>query len=211
MCAAVVVSAQAQSPNKKKTKPAAKSVPRALHLDQAYFAGHLVKFRSVPATGRGRALVVGPWNLGEKVSPAKNDMRPNLYFVSPGTQYRLSGHADFNHNEVLSAVPGEVSNFDVYWVVVLDPSLKEDFSSEQQILLATQQTFAAPEDLTLAQVPSAGFLKAFLKVKDVEGLERFKRPDGELPRVAIVPAGFTVRALAEDMPQSEEASGAVKK
>lgn len=196
MCAAVVVSSHAETP-KKKSKPPAKPAPRTIHVKQAYFAGHLVKFQSAPMSASGHALVVGPWNLGEKVWPKHNDMRPNFYFVSPGTQHQAQGHSDFDHNAVLSAVPNEASNFDVYWVVVLDPSMQEDFTSEQQIILATQTTFTAPDDLTFHQIPSAGFLKNFLKVKDVDGLARFTRPDGELPRVAIIPAGFSIKALAE--------------
>ena len=202
MCAAVAFSAQAQTP-KKKSKPPAKPAS-LIHIDQAFFAGHLVKFKSAAGTA-AHALVVGPWSVGEKVWPKHNDMRPNFYFVSPGTEYRQQGHADFNSNIVLSAVPNTVSNFDVYWVVVLDPTVQEDFTSEQQIIVATQTTFAAPEDLVFNQIPSAGFLRTFLKVKDVNGLSRFKRPDGDLPRVAIVPAGFSVKALAEK-PESTEAS-----
>jgi hypothetical protein len=91
----------------------------------------------------------------------------------------------------------------VYWVVVLDPAAKRDFTSEQQIILATQETFTPASDFSFDQVPSAGFLRAFLKMKDVAELEKFKRPDGELPRVAIVPARFTVRALAEEMHEPE--------
>jgi hypothetical protein len=193
----------ADASNPKSTpKPPAKPVGKNLHLDQAYFAGRLVKLHTVPGKP-SRALVVGPWNLGEKVSPGNNDMRPNLYFVSPGTQHRADGRPEYDHNEVLSAVPGEVSNFDVYWVVVLDPAAKRDFTSEQQIILATQETFKPASDFSFDQVPSAGFLRAFLKMKDVAELEKFKRPDGELPRVAIVPARFTVRALAEEMEEPE--------
>jgi hypothetical protein len=205
ICATLVISAQAESPvAKKKAKPPAKPAPKMLHLDQAYFAGRLVKFQSAPPTKHGHALVVGPWDLGEKVSPGRNDFRPNLYFVSPGTQHHVDGHGEFDHNDVLSAVPDDVSNFDVYWVVVLDPALDENFTSEQQIIMATQKTFTPPADFTFDQVPSAGFLKAFLKVKDVAQLEKFKRPDGELPRVAIVPAGFTVKATAEEFPDEDQ-------
>jgi hypothetical protein len=199
---AMVVSAQAQSP-KAKEKPATKPATKVMHLDEAYFAGHPVRFRS-PGTKSGHALVVGPWSVGEKVNPGNNDMRPNLYFVSPGTQYRLEGRPDFDHNEVLSAVPNEESNFDVYWVVVLDPSLQQDFTSEQQIILATQATFEVPDNLPFEQIPSAGFLRTFLKVKNIAALSRFKRPDGDLPRVAIVPAKITVRAVAEEMDHVEE-------
>jgi hypothetical protein len=204
MCAAVAISAQAQA-SKKKSKSPAKPTSKTLHIDQAYFAGHWVKFKAAPSSATGHALLVGPWNLGDKVWPKHNDMRPNCYFVFPGTQHRLQAHADFNNNVVLSAVPNEASNFDVYWVVVLDPTVQEDFTSEQQIIVATQTTFAAPEDLSFEQIPSAGFLRTFLKVINVYGLSRFKRPDGDLPRVAIIPAGFSVKALAEK-PENTEAS-----
>src|SRR4051794_8352696 len=98
----VAFSAQASNP-KSATKPSSKPVPKQLHLDRAFFAGRLVQLHSVPAKG-SRALVVGPWNLGEKVTPGNNDMRPNLYFVFPGAQHHLDGRSEYDHNEVLSAV-----------------------------------------------------------------------------------------------------------
>lgn len=203
-CALVAMSAQAQTASTTKAKPSSKPVPRMLHLDKAYFAGRLVKFHSVPSVSHGHALVVGPWNLGEKITPGNNDFRPNLYFVSPGKLHRADGHPDFDHNEVLSALPEEVSNFDVYWVMVLDPTVGEEFTSEQQIIMATQKTFTPPTGFTFDQIPSAGFLRTFLKVKDLAGLEKFNRPDGDLPRVAVIPARFTVRAIAEEMPADQK-------
>ena len=203
MCAAVVVSAQAQTASaKKKAKPEPKPVP-LLHLDNAYFAGRLVKFQSA-TTKPARALVVGPWNLGEKVNPGNNDMRPNLYFVFPGTQHQTGNRPAFDHNEVLSAVPKDESNFDVYWVVVLDPTAVQDFTSEQQIIMATQETFEPGENFPFEQIPSAGFLRTFLKISDAAGLEKFKRPDGDLPRVAIIPAKITVKATAEEIEEPEQ-------
>jgi hypothetical protein len=198
LCLAIAVSAQTAP--KKKPKIAPKPVPRQLHLESAFFAGRVVKFHS-EATKDGHALVVGPWNLGPKISPGPSDKRPNLYFVSPGTLHSAKGFPGFDHNEVLSAVPDGPSSFDVFWVLVLDPSVKEDFTSEQQIILATQQTFSPGEDFSFDQVPSVGFLRAFLKVHDVQGLAKYKRPDGELPKVAIVRAGFTVKATAEEQPE----------
>ena len=196
----VAISADATAPKK---KPAPKPVPK-VHLEQAYFAGRLVKFHS-PETKTTKVLVVGPWNLGPKVSPGPSDKRPNLYFVLPGTQHQLPGHRDFDHNEVLSAVPDGESDFDVFWVVVLDPSVKEDFTSEQQIIMATQEEFVPAEDFTFEQIPSAGFLKTFLKKTDMDSLEKIRRPDGALPKVAIVRAGITVRAIAEEIPEQAPA------
>jgi hypothetical protein len=209
MCAAVAVSVQAQVP-KTKAKPTPKPVPKALQVNEAFFAGRAVKFQSPPEGKASRALLVGPWNLGEKVSPGNNDLRPNLYFVFPGTQHRAEGRPDFDNNAVLSAVPKDASNFDVYWVVALDPTVDQDFTSEQQIIMATQSTFNLPENFPFEQIPSAGFLRTFLKVNDIAGLQRFSRPDGELPRVAIVPAKVTVKALAEEIDEGSDTSTAEK-
>lgn len=178
--------------------------PSALHLDRAYFAGELVKFESVPVPGT-KSLIVGPWNLGPKISPGPSDKRPNLYFVSPGRQHMDSNEA-FDHTEVISAVPKDASDFDVWWVLVLDPSVKLEFTSEQQIIVATQQTFEPGPDFKFEDIPSAGFLQHFLKVTDLHELEKYRRPDGDLPRVAIVRAGFTVRAKAEEI-EAEPVSG----
>ena len=127
-----------------------------------------MKFHSVPDKN-GHALVVGPWYLGTKVTSKPSDKRPNLYLVFPGTEHRTTNHPDYNHNEVLSAVPDAPSNFDVWWVVVLDPTVKEDFTSEQQIIMATQETFTLPEDFTFEQIPSAGFLAASSKSRTWKG------------------------------------------
>ncbi len=202
LCAAAAVSAQAEL-GTEKAKPASKMPPKLLRLDNAYFAGRVVRFKSPPEGKPVRALAVGPWNLGERVNPGNNDMRPNLYFVFPGTQHQADGRPDFDHNQVLSAVPKEESNFDVYWVVVLDPSAVQNFTSEQQIILATQETFAPSESFPFEQVPSAGFLRTFLKVNDLSGLAKFKRPDGALPRVAIIPAKATLKAMAEEIEEGE--------
>jgi hypothetical protein len=213
MCAAVVVSAQAQMSAKKKIKPQPKPAPVLLHVNNAYFAGHEVKFKSEASAKSAHVLAVGPWNLGEKVNPGNNDMRPNLYFVFPGAQHKADGRPDFDHNQVLSAVPKEESNFDVYWVVVLDPAAVQDFTSEQQIIVATQETFEPGDNFPFEQVPSAGFLRTFLKVDDMAGLEKFKRPDGDLPRVAIIPAKITVKATAEEIetPEQQQTSVASQK
>lgn len=201
LCLIAALPVSAQAPKKKPTTKPSKPIPKQMHLEQAYYAGKLVNLHSVPAKDRRHTLVVGPWNLGEKVTPKRDDKRPNLYFVSPGTQHHVEGHADFDHNEVVSATPKEASYFDVYWVVVLDPTVKEDFTSEQEIILATQETFVPPEEFTFDQIPSAGFLRAFLKVNDLQGLDKYRRPDGELPQVAIISAGFTVNAIVEEIPE----------
>ena len=183
--------------------PKRKSAVPQKHVDQAYFDGHLVNFHAA-GVKNSHSLVVGPWDLGPRVSPGPSDRRPNLYFVSPGTQNRTDGRPEYDHNVVLSAIPDGESGFDVFWVIVLDPSVTGDFTSEQQIIMATQETFTPPPDFTFMQLPSAGFLSEYLKIGDLDGLDKFRRPDGALPKVAIVPGKFTVRAVAEDTPESHD-------
>jgi hypothetical protein len=204
-CLAISAPTAAQT---KKAKSSGKPVPNARRVEYAFYAGRLVKFHPVIPGKMAYPALVGPWLLGERSHPKLNDKRPNLYFVSPGTQHRLPGEASFNHNDVLSAVPNEPSYFDVYWVIVLDPSLKDDeFTSEQEILLATQGTFKLPADTRFDEIPSAGFLRHYLKISDLRGLAKFQRPDGELPRVAIVSAGFSVKAVAEELSEAEAKPG----
>ncbi|HVZ16358.1 MAG TPA: hypothetical protein VG897_04525 [Terriglobales bacterium] len=177
-------------------KPAPRHLPK-LHLDEAYFNGELVTLHS-PAVEKGeRVLVVGPWNLGPKVSSKPDDKRPNLYFVAPGTQHQVEGHPEYGHNEVLSLAPDEPKDFDVYFAVVLDPSLQEDFTSERQLLVAAQQRFTPSEDFTFDQIPSAGFLKTMSKISSLDGLEKFRHKDGSLPKLAIITAHFAVRFSVE--------------
>ena len=191
------MSATAVAGSKAKAKPAAKPLPR-LHLDEAYFNGNLVTLHS-PAVEKGeRVLVVGPWNLGPKVSGKPDDKRPNLYFAAPGTQHQVEGHPEYDHNEILSLAPDEPKDFDVYFAVVLDPALQEDFTNERQLIMAAQERFTPSEDFTFDQIPAAPFLKAMSKISTLDDLEKFRRKDGSLPRMAIITAHFAVRFSVEN-------------
>ena len=195
------MSATALAASKPKAKTAAKHIPK-LHLDQAYFNAHLVTLHS-PAVEKGEhVLVVGPWNLGPKVSSKPDDKRPNLYFVAPGTQHQIEGHPEYDHNEILSLAPDEPKDFDVYFAVVLDPTLQEDFTSERQMLMAAQERFTPSEDFTFDQIPAAGFLKAMSKISTLDDLDKFRRKDGSLPRMAIITAHFAVR-FSVDNPEEQ--------
>ena len=155
-----------------------------------------MKLRAAPLEPGERYLIVGPWNLGPRVSSKPNDKRPNLYFVSPGTLHQVADHPEYSHTEILSATPDEPKDFDIYWAVVLDPTLQEDFTSEKQLIVATQQTFIPPADFTFDQIPSAGFLREFAKIHTLAELNKYRRPDG-LPRVAIITAHMAVRISVE--------------
>lgn len=201
LCVSVAVSASA-SP-KPKPKPAAKPVPK-VHLTEAYFGGDLVKVHTAPIEKGQHAELVGPWNFGPKVPPKPNDKRPNLYFVIPGTLHRVASYPDYDHTEILSATPDDPKDFDVYWALVLDPSVTDDFNAEKQLIIATQATFTPDENFSFDQIPAAGFLRDFLKIRTLEGLNKYRRPDGTLPRVAIITAGFAVR-LSVEKPEEKPA------
>jgi hypothetical protein len=203
LCASVAVSVSASAAAKAKTKPAAHSVPKA-HLEEAYFNGEVMKLAAGPYSAGEHTLVVGPWNMGPRVSPKPNDKRPNLYFVIPGTQHQVSGEARYDNTMILSAVPDDPKEFDVYWAVVLDPAVTEDFTGEKQLLAAHQATFAPPDDFSFDQIPSAAFLKAQTKISSLDGLKKYRLADGSLPRVAIITAGFAVR-LTVEKPEEKQA------
>lgn len=163
-----------------------------------------MKVHSGPFESGERTLVVGPWNMGPRVSPKPNDKRPNLYFVIPGTLHHIDGEPRYDHTEILSAAPDDPKEFDVYWAVVLDPALKDDFNAERQLLMAAQDSFSPGDGFTFDQIPSAKFLESMLKISSLDKLEKYRRPDGSFPRMAIITAGFAVR-LSVEKPEEKTA------
>jgi hypothetical protein len=171
-----------------------------LQIDSAYYAGERVPFTVLEPGNRNAQLRVGPWLLGVRADdPRPRDRRRNLYVVFPGTLHRSPGWPDYDHNCVLSDLPAtaEPVEWDVYWAVVLDPTLQEDFRSEQALVLADQSSFIPPDLLEFSDVPAAGFLRAQMKVRSLGDLARFRRKDGTLPRLLITPAGYAVRGSTE--------------
>lgn len=181
------------------------SLAGKLRLDQAYYDGRIVSVKVDPLKKGDRPRVVGPWYFGPRVDPHPNDRRPNLYVVCPGSLHQIENNQEYDHNEVLSAAPQDESDFDVWWVVVLDPSLKQQFHSEKELILAAQQEFRPAQDFSFDQIPGQSLLQQVLKIKDVDGLERFRRPDGSMSRIAIVNAHFSIRAHIEDAANSSPA------
>ncbi len=171
-----------------------------LQIDSAYHAGERVPFTVLEPGNRNAQLRVGPWLLGVRADdPKPRDRRRNLYVVFPGTLHRSPGWPDFDHNCVLSDLPAsaEPVEWDVYWAVVLDPTLQEDFRSEQALVLADQSSFIPPDLLEFSDIPAAGFLRAQMKVRSLGDLARYRRKDGTLPRLLITPAGYAVRGSTE--------------
>jgi hypothetical protein len=197
----VSVAVAASASPKRKAKPSPKPAPK-LHLDEAYYGGEVVKVHAGPYNAGEHMLVVGPWNMGPRVSPKPSDKRPNLYFVIPGTQHEYPRQPQYNHTEILSLAPDEPREFDVYWAVVLDPALKEDFTTERELIAARQARFNPPDDFSFEQIPAAAFLQSMTKINSLDDLKKFRRKDGSLPRLAIITAGFAVR-LTIDKPESK--------
>lgn len=151
-------------------------------------------------TGTHRTAAFGPWNVGERLRQGKPlDTRLNLYLVFPGEQYRSQAHPEYNHNRVINkyTVDGKVREWDVFWCFVLDPSLMEDLRSEHDLLMAAHQTFRPADLFDVNDIPAYQTAAEYLGLRNMADLRRFRRKDGELPRMIIVPAGFAVRASAE--------------
>ena len=150
-----------------------------------------------------KAALVGPWRLGPRVlDPKPRDKRLNLYIVAPGSQYHLDGAEDFDHNAIVNALPeaGKSREYDVYWALVLDPRLHTDFKNEKQLLLAAEADFRPNDLFEFDDIPADSFLRAFLKMDALDDLARFRRKDGSLPRMVILPAGFAITATNPGAP-----------
>jgi hypothetical protein len=176
-----------------------------IQIDSAYYRGEAVRFKVVEASNHKAQLRVGPWLLGVRAADSKpRDRRRNLYLVFPGRQHHAAGWPDYDHNCVLSDLPAteEPVEWDVYWAVVLDPTLHEDFRSERELVLAAQSNFFSPDLLEFNDLPAEGFLRAQMKVRSLGDLARFRRKDGTLPRLLITSAGYAVRGSSE--PRADE-------
>lgn len=186
-----------------------KSPPRLIEIpaQPVYYSG--VELRFVPETPvrRGRIITVGPWTIGGRVGDGKpSDKRLNLYIVAPGKQYQVPGESEFDHNLIISALPKEdkQAEYDVWWALVLDPTLQADFQDEHELIIAAQGKFTPSQTFDVKQSPSFAFLQKYLKISDNTGLAEYFR-DGELPRVLIIPAKFAVKAAVESIPVPEPA------
>jgi hypothetical protein len=186
------------------------SVPRpAPKPFLAYHDGENIIF-SPEATGTHRRARLGPWDFGERLSPAEEkprDKRLNLYVVVPGDQYRSPAHPEYDHNLVVNkyVVDGKPREWDIFWCFALDPSLKADMRGERDLLMAAHATFELPENFQTSQLAAAAVMKEKLSVAGAENLERFRRKDGSFPRLLIVPARLAVRAVAEREPEGPPA------
>jgi hypothetical protein len=145
-----------------------------------------------------RSAKLGPWDYGERTRDQRpRDGRANLYLASPGQQHR-SDRWEYDHNAVVNTLSrgDSATEWDVYWAIVLDPALRYDFRNERDLLLAAQSDFTPGDLFEFSDVPGRGFLRDFLHINSLARLNRFRRKNGRMPRLIIVPAGFTIRGIA---------------
>ena len=150
--------------------------------------------------GTRKLASIGPWNLGERLGDDKPaDKRLNLYVVVPGAQYRAPAKPEYDHNLVINkyTVDGKPRDWDVFWCFILDPTLRPDLRSERELLIAKHQTFRPADLFEFKDVPAHSLMAERLGLKSMSDLKRFRRKDGTLPRLLILPARLAVRATAE--------------
>lgn len=210
LCASALAVAATPGRTTEKAIPAAGELVR-----QVYYDGKLVEMKFAP----GRAKVAGtPWTVPTQTSREKpKDRHPNIYIVVPGTQYVEQGAEEYAHNEIVSVVPVTETaiDWDVYYAIVLDPTLHEDFHSEQRLILATQEDFDSGAEFDFEDIPGSAYLKNYLGIRSLDGLKTYRRSGNRLPRVIIVPAQLTVKASVVDPDvsdtKSEETGSTVRK
>lgn len=168
-------------------------------VQTVYLEGVLVKWQPEKAAKRQTLLHAGPWLIGPRTKDKPRDGRLNLYIVTPGTQRHDDEVPDWDHNLIINALPRKedsVAEWDVYVAIVLDPALQQDIRTERELILARQQSFMPGEDFDFSNIPGQAFLRQFLKFESLSDLEGFRRSDGTLPRLVMVPAGAMIRATA---------------
>jgi hypothetical protein len=177
----------------------AASMREAVKPFSVYHDGDDLVFTPEAASTRKMASI-GPWNLGAQLSDDKPaDKRLNLYVVMPGAQYRTPGKPEYDHNLVINkyTVDGKARDWDVFWCLILDPSLHNDLRSERELFMAKHQTFRPATLFDFKDIPAHSIMAERLGVKSMADLRRYRVKDGSLPRLLILPARLAVRATAE--------------
>jgi hypothetical protein len=172
----------------------------------AFYENNELQVQPVIEPG-GRNFNYGPWTIGSLVHDDKaSDRRFNLYIIAPGTLDQLPAPLDEFNNSILvnsDAPPGDrPTEWDVFWVVVLDPSLIREIKDERE-LLVLGQTYFLPGDLyDVEDAPGHDLLRQ-LSLTSLNDLARFRRADGALPRVILLSAGAAVRLNVTPPPAAQ--------
>jgi hypothetical protein len=165
----------------------------------AYLNGDPVELEITQPGSKEKPGGFGPWKLGAKVGESKpHDTRLNLYIVVPGDDFFSESPpaSHYNHNRVINMAPKEndAADFDVYWAIALEPHLYRDFQSESDLLTAAQKRFIPGDLFALDDAPGAAVLRSVLHFDTLADLKPYRRKDGSLPQLLILPARFAVRA-----------------
>jgi len=164
----------------------------------AYYDGNPVVFTpGVTATRITSAL--GPWTFGRRLSEDKPlDKRLNLYVVLPGKQYQSPVAPEFDHNLVVNTLTHDKTrDWDIYWCFKLDPALEDDLRGEHEVIVAAQQYFRPADLFDMEDIPARAAMAEKAGLHTLADLKHFRRKDGSLPRMLIVPARQAVSATAE--------------
>src|SRR5512140_2810571 len=136
-------------------------------MDSAYHDGVPVPVAIEPAVGKHRVLEFGPWQLGVlPLDRRPRDKRLNLYVIVPGKQHHIEGWDDYDHNMIINAVPKseDAVEWDVYWVLTLDPHMREDLRSEREVLIAAQTRFVPGDLFEFDDIPADTVLRDYLHI-----------------------------------------------
>lgn len=178
-------------------------------VENVLLDGEAAGLRFSAAQAKERAFTVGPWRFGPQLRFPKHgradridDKRLNLYIVAPGSQHHSDAELAFDHNLLVNARADDdvPLDFDLFWAITLDPSLRTEFRKEGDLLLAAQQRFIPGDLYDFDDAPGAAMLRSALRVDSLRGLARYRNKDGSLPRVLIIQAGFALRASFMPLP-----------
>lgn len=175
-------------------------VPDGARPLTVYYESTNVQF--VPEAGAIRhSASLGPWTFGERLPQDKPlDQRLNLYVVMPGQQYHSAINPEYDHNLVVNTLTHEKAReWDIFWCIALDPDLGDDFRSEHDLLVAAQQSFKPADLFDIEDIPAHEVLREKTGIQSLSELNRYRRKDGFLPRLLILPAKQAVSATAELM------------
>jgi hypothetical protein len=172
----------------------------------AYYDGAAIVF--TPAVTASRSVAgLGPWVFGTRLSEDKPlDKRLNLYVVIPGKQHQSPSGAEYDHNLVVNTITGDkIREWDIYWCFRIDPSLNDDLWSEHDLIVAAQQFFKPADLFDMEDIPGRAALAEKAGLHTLADLKHFRRRDGSLPRLLIIPARQAISATASAGPSELKA------
>ncbi len=178
------------------------AAPELQSSHTVYLQGRMVDFRALNGASTWTLLRTSTAKTAHLLRSKPHDDRPNLYIVAPGTQMHHDDEPGFDHNLVISALPTrpDPAEFDIYYAIILDPVMKDDLHDEREIILAAQQSFHPAEGFKFTDIPGVTSLRVSLSIRTLGELDGFRRADGALPRLIVVPARMFLRAVVQELP-----------